>query len=148
MKYKRVKIGRKRSRIFLICRRSFVVILKIWVHKICNFLIYPSLFLFPFMLCVLLSRFHQESSRRQILLSLFFLSLSFFHFPLLKSSTTGKYNICRKCISRFIIIFMRAIVIGLKVQLFKYDVNLYILSCKIVIVLVTIFYWIFNILYK
>lgn len=125
MKYKRVKIGRKRSRTFLICRRSFV----------------PGLFLNAFIKYVTFwfiprySYFHLYSVsffldfikllEGKFYCLLFSLSLSFFHFPLLKSNTTRKYNICRKCISRFIIIFMRAIVIGLKVQLFKYDVNLY-----------------------
>lgn len=100
------------------------------VHKICHFLIYPSLFLFPCFVSFFLDFIKLLEGKFYCLLSFFFF---FFHFPLLKSNTMVKYNICRKCISRFIIIFIRAIVIRLKVQIFKYNTNLYILSYQIVL---------------
>lgn len=97
------------------------------VHKI--FPIYPLL-LFPYSVSFFLDFIKLLEDKFYCILSFFF---SFFIFHFLNRISTAKYNICRKCISSFIIIFIRAIVIRLKVQIFKYNTNLYILSCQIVL---------------
>lgn len=98
------------------------------VHKI--FPIYPLL-LFPYSVFFFLDFIKFLELKFYCLLSFFFLFFFIFHF--LNRISTVKYNICRKCISSFIIIFIRAIVIRLKFQIFKYNTNLYILSYQIVL---------------